>query len=248
MEKISLAIPYYNNSRFMYNTLLYPSKDDRINEIIICDDKSEDLDDLNKIIKSINSDKIKVIINNENLGVYLNKIRSLKYCTNERAILFDSDNILDENYVNILYTKEWDEKTIYLSGFVSKIDDYNNVFDSFDYRKYEGVIDKLNFKDKNYNEILFKTMMNTCNYFVPVKKYIECSEKNSIEYDTKLISALDSITLLSDWLVDGNAFDVIKDLTYKHRIHQNSSYLKYANKIDEAAWINILYKKILKDG
>ncbi len=201
MRKISIAIPYYNNSKFMKETLSYPITDDRVSEIIICDDNSSDLDELKVIISELNSDKVKLIENSENLGVYLNKIRAIKNCSNDWVILFDSDNVIGENYINHLYEiDDWNSDTIYAPAFIEKINENGHHDSYFDYRIYSGLITKENFRNLDHFNSLFQTMMNTCNYFVNKENYIKCSEKNSPNYDTRLISSLDSMTLLSDWL------------------------------------------------
>ena len=246
MKKISVAIPYYNNSKFMRETLSYPVLDERISEIIICDDKSDDLDILKNIISEFNSDKIKLIENEDNLGVYLNKIRAIKNCSNDWVILFDSDNVIGENYINHLYEFEsWEDDKIYAPGHIEKINENGRHDSYFDYRIYSGVINKSNFNQFDYSNSLFQTMMNTCNYFLNKNKYIECSEKNSPNYDTRLISSLDSITLLSDWLTEGNQLVLVRDMGYKHRIHGNSSYMRHMNKINEPEWTRQLFQKIM---
>lgn len=246
MRKISIAIPYYNNSKFMRETLSYPISDDRISEILICDDKSDDLNILKNIISEFNSDKIKLIENEENLGVYLNKIRAIKNCSNDWVILFDSDNVIGENYINHLYEFEnWEDDKIYAPGYIEKINENGRHDSYFDYRIYSGTINKSNFNQFDYSNSLFQTMMNTCNYFLNKNKYIECSEKNSTNYNTRLISSLDSITLLSDWLTEGNQLFLLRDMGYKHRIHSNSSYMRNMNKINEPEWTRQLFQKIM---
>lgn len=245
MRKISIAIPYYNNSRFMRETLSYPVIDDRISEIVVCDDNSSDLDELKIIISEFKSDKIRLIENKENLGVYLNKIRSVKNCNNDWVILFDSDNIINEDYINYLYEiQNWEEDKIYAPGYIEKIKENGYHHSYFDYRSYSGLITKDNFKKFDYSNSLFQTMMNTCNYFVNKNNYVICSEKNSSKYDTRLISSLDSITLLSDWISDGKKLFIIENMGYKHRIHSNSSYIKNMNRINEASWTKYLFQKI----
>jgi len=56
-RKISVTIPYYNNSSFINDTLESLINDNRIYEIIICDDKSDDIQNLEEIIKKLNCNK-----------------------------------------------------------------------------------------------------------------------------------------------------------------------------------------------
>lgn len=246
--EISLCIPHYNNSNFLRECLSFPVSEKRITEIIISDDSSEDLEEVKKILKELNSPKIKLIENPKRLGVYLNKIKSLKECKNKWAILFDSDNYLDKNYIDSIFSVEWDEKKIISPSKILKIDDYSNsIGDYFDYRIFCGEIHSDNFHEKrSENPVIFETMLNTCNYFVPVSSYIECSEKNSINYDTMKISSLDSLTLFTDWIKENNSVLILEGLSYNHRVHKDSTYIKNSEKINLREWIDSCLTKIKK--
>ena len=115
MERhISLAIPYYNNSLYILDALRIAITDNRVSEIIICDDKSHDINILIQLLIKINSNKIKMYQNSKNIGCYLNKIEAISKCTNEWAILLDSDNVIEKNYIDTLYNiLEWKDNTIY---------------------------------------------------------------------------------------------------------------------------------------
>ncbi len=241
--KISVAIPYYNNSQFMKETLEPMLKDDRINEIVIVDDCSKDLGNLINLIKNISIDntKIRLYKNIMNVGVYLNKLKSLSLCNNEWAILFDSDNKLDKSYIDTLYQNlPWNETYVYAPSWANTLPDYAPYLD---YRKYNNnVIDARKVMELR-DEIHFKCMMNTCNYFVNVEKYSECMNKYKEDYNYERISSLDSKTLFTDWICEGNSVYVVKDLTYRHRVHPNSNY-NLANKSYEKQVHSMLDKKI----
>jgi glycosyltransferase involved in cell wall biosynthesis len=244
--KISLAIPIYNNSKFIKETLKYPILDDRINEIIICDDNSGDLNQLKRILEELNCSKIKLFINPENTGVYLNKLSSLRYCSNDWAILFDSDNILDKGYIDAIYGEEWNENKIISPSLAEKINDLSeNLNSSFDYRCLSGEVDISNFFEKrSVNQTSFDTLLNTCNYFVHVSNFLETLEKEKPDYDTHKIASLDSLTFFTDWITAGNKIDVLPGLKYKHRIHQDSTYIKTLHRINQLEWTNSQFEKI----
>jgi glycosyltransferase involved in cell wall biosynthesis len=248
MNKISLAVPYYNNSNFLKSLLEYPCSEERIGEIIICDDKSEDIVEAEKIIESFNSEKIKLIKNNENLGVYLNKIRSLENCSFEWAILFDSDNIIGKDYLDVIYSEDWECNKILAPSYIPLIDgNGSHVSHCFDFRSFIG--DKIgshNFFDflRIGPESNFTMMMNTCNYFVNVEKYTECFIKNSAGYNFYQISSADSFTLFSDWIYEGNFVKVCDKLSYMHRIHDSSTYTQTCQRLDAEAWKNLCFSKI----
>ena len=84
-RKISVAIPYYNNSKFMNKTLETLLVDKRINEIIITDDMSKkDISTLKELINNLNTSKIKLFENVfKNLYCYHNKITAVIKCSND---------------------------------------------------------------------------------------------------------------------------------------------------------------------
>ena len=74
---ISVGIPHYNNSDYISDAIDPLLDDDRISEIVICDDKSNDLNKLEEIIIKYNNPKIKLFKNDINLGCYHNKLNTV---------------------------------------------------------------------------------------------------------------------------------------------------------------------------
>lgn len=76
MEKISLSISCYNNVNFLEENIKNIHNNDKISEIIICDDCStkEQYDLLVSLSQKYN--KIKVFRNSKNLGAYYNKLEN----------------------------------------------------------------------------------------------------------------------------------------------------------------------------
>lgn len=226
-RKISVAIPFYNNADYISDTLKEIINDDRVDEIVICDDKSKesDIDKLKNKVKDIS--KIKLHFNDKNLGVYYNKINTVSKCNNNWTILLDSDNYLDNNYINKLFEiKEWDNKLIYAPCWAKTFP--GNPSKNLDYREYNNIIFGKNECLKEFDNIKFKCLFNTCNYFLPTKEYIQCMSDQ--KYDRNQIDSLDSAVLFTDWLCKGNKVKVIKDMTYNHRLHPNSNYVKSSGK------------------
>jgi len=230
-KSISVAIPHYNNSHFMNDTLRYIKEDDRIDEIIICDDKSNDIDKLENILNKLNCEKIKLFKNEVNIGCYHNKLSTLSKCKNEWACLIDSDNIIDKLYIDKIFEFEnWKENVIYAPMWAYTFP--GNVSQTLNYSIFKNVMfDSKKYIDSYYykNNIIFKCLANTCNYFVNVKNYI--SIMNKYNYDREIIDSLDSCILLSDWLSNGNFLLVVQNLVYKHRVHSNSNYKLSKSKI-----------------
>lgn len=221
---ISCAIPHYNNAKFMEDTLRHIIVDTRIDEIIICDDKSnsDNLTELKCIIKKYDNDKIKLIENTSNIGCYHNKIKSVSLCTQNWVILFDSDNILNKNYIDCLYTQyPWNDMTIYAP--CNAITFPGTPSSNLNYNTYSGRYITRQTYLHDFNSVVFKCLINNCNYFVSRKNFIECH--SHLEYNRNLIDSLDSAVLFTDWLCYGGQVKVVHGMEYKHRLHKNSNYV-----------------------
>ena len=240
---ISVAIPYYNNSKFMGKTLELLVEDDRINEIIITDDRSKDISRLNDVISQLNTNKIKLFENEKNLGCYHNKITAVGKCSNDWCILLDSDNYIEQSYLDRIYNiTEWDKNTIYAPD--RPITFPGNPSMVMDYRKYSDKYINKELYLKDFNDNTFQCLINTCNYFLPCKEYIKCMNEGFTTYNRDIIDCLDSAVLFTDWLTNNNKIKVVKNLSYYHRLHPNSNYVngrsrKYETMVKRMLYMNI---------
>lgn len=227
-RKISVCIPYYNNSSIIMETLSPLIDDDRISEIVITDDYSQDFDKLLQITKGIK--KIKVYRNVVNFHILHNKHNSIHLATNEWAIILDSDNVAGTDYINKLYSiSKWESKTIYSPDF---------AYPNFDYRCFSGkTLNKSTIKDFSSDSI-FQCFLNTFNYFINRDEYLKI-----YRYDSSCRGA-DSIYFNSLWLGAGNDIYIVPGLSYFHRVHEKSTFILEGEynmqKADE------IYKDILK--
>ena len=112
------------------------------------------------------------------------------------------------------------------------------------YTKYSNTaISKRTYLD-HFGISNFQCLINTCNYFVPVKQYCDCMNKTKDTYIRSEIDCLDSAVLFTDWMLDGNKIFVVKDLTYKHRLHNNSNYSRGLSRKHEGQIRHIIFKKM----
>ncbi|MFX0073400.1 MAG: glycosyltransferase family 2 protein [Candidatus Hermodarchaeota archaeon] len=211
-RKISIAIPTYNSSEFILNALSYIIDDERVNEIIISDDHSNDYRKLISKIKDI-SPKIKIFRNKHNLGGFGNKYQAISKCKNKRAILLDSDNSLTENYIDKLFEiSKWNSEIIYCPDFAKP---------NFNYKKFSGMVinkeltRKILIDQKGSN---FGIFLNTGNYFVDIQNYIKCIRgKENVK-----VHSGDVISFISLWLQNNYSLYIVPGLEYNHRIHKKS--------------------------
>jgi hypothetical protein len=243
LKHISLAIPHYNNTDFIKEAITVGINDDRINEIIICDDKSKDIDILENILNELNCSKIKLYKNDINLGCFKNKILSVSKCSNEWTILLDSDNVIDTNYINTLYNiTNWSDDLIYAPSWAITFP--NEPSPNLDFRIYNNKIIDNNAYINEFTNIRFQCLINDCNYFVNTKKYTECMNKIVDYYRREEMDCVDSAVLFTEWLLSNNKVMVIENLHYKHRLHPNSNYVTTCSRSNPELILNQLLNKI----
>ena len=211
-RNISIVIPYYNRADMVMETLAYPLTDDRIDEIIICDDCSPK-EDIEKLLENIKDmPKVKFIRNVVNHHNQHNKRNCISFSKNEWCLVFDNDNTFDKDFIDKLYSySEWYKELIYHPAFAAP---------NFDYRQFNNdVITQDNVK--NYCQYdIFVTLCNTNNYFVNRDEYIR-----QYNYDSKVRGA-DGIYYAYHWLKAGNSIKIVENMQYFHRVHKGSEFLR----------------------
>jgi glycosyltransferase involved in cell wall biosynthesis len=218
-KTLSLCITNHNRDRMLIESFHQVLKDDRVSEIIIVDDYSEDrfynkVKDLTK-----GMDKVKLFRNRKNLGCYKNKREAIAQAQNEFVIIFDSDNVMTTGYIDKIFEQEWDKDVILAPDYVH----------SFDYRHFSGhTISKATVS--NYTrQPRFDCLINTMNYFVHRDNYLKVWD-GSIEPWTA-----DTIYQNFRWLESGRTIHVLKGLEYDHRIkhevrQEGSHYMQHNRK------------------
>lgn len=215
---ISLAITNFNRYELLLEAIDIALYDDRISEIVICDDHSEH-EVFSKIaIATVDHKKVKLFRNEKNLGCYHNKKVAVELASNEWVILFDSDNILTKAYIDRvenLIIAGVNSKTLYQPSFAQP---------HFNFSKYAG----LNITKSNAHtyasESTFTTMLNAMNYFVNRDEYLRVWEQREEPWTA------DSLLQNYNWLNSGNSIYVVPDLVYSHRVHDGSHYKEHHRK------------------
>ena len=240
---ISVAIPTYNNARFLKETLNYIITDNRISEIIMVDDCSNDNNKelIQEIIKPIS--KIKFYQNSKNLGVYPNKIKAVELCKNEWVILLDADNIIEKNYIDVIFKENLQKDIIYAPEWARtfnnhKMDGYSHMLI---YKEYGNQIIDKKIALGNRNKAKFKCLMNTGNYLLHKNTFLN-TMKNKPEYERSM-SCIDVFYANHKWLKDNKKIKVVKDLQYFHRLHSSSTYM-ISTKSRETHWNNFFFKNL----
>jgi hypothetical protein len=228
---ITLAIPTYNRVEMVFESFSNVISSEHITEICIVDDCS-DLEFFTRLKNQINDlkttnvdfQKINIHRNDSNLGSFLNKLECVIKSKNEWVILLDSDNIIDMDYVNK----------------VSNFNNKNRIYapshaicnsEQLNYTCYSGkIIDKIEYKNilTNNNNAKWDCIFNTGNYYFNRENYLKC-----VEIEGGLIDSLasDAYYLVYLWFknLEQSEFEIVKDLKYLHRLHNNSHYIKTNN-------------------
>lgn len=214
MLKLSLAITHYNRYELLLKSFAGVIDHHLIDEIVIVDDCSRDehWKPLSRL--HLFNPKIKVFRNAQNVGMLKNKSNAVNLCLNDWVILFDSDNVLTNEYLNVIPTNGLDPNTIYMPDFARP---------QFDYQQFAGkYIHSENLKEFHRNDT-FWTMLNTCNYLVPRDNYLKVFEHS------KVVKETDTLWFAYLWLKAGFGFQVVRGMQYDHLVHTGSGWLQNAD-------------------
>lgn len=208
---ISVCIPTYNRYEFTIQSIANILRDDRVSEIIINDDASTD-DSYGKLIEYYKDySKVKLFKNETNLDCYANKRQAISLATNEWVIILDSDNVIDQSYIDSIYKVGiWDSRMILAPEFAEP---------TFDYTAFAGMTITRENVGKYLGQQFFETMLNCMNYFVNRDEYLRVWD-SSVNPHTS-----DSIYQNYRWLLHSNVIYVVSGMRYFHRLHDASHYL-----------------------
>ena len=207
---ISLCLTTWNRDSMTFDSFRHVFNDDRISEIIIVDDHS-DIRIYNSLVFMCNGlDKVKLYRNEENLGCYHNKRRSVELATNEWVIVFDSDNTLTKDYIDSIYhPKDWQPHMLYQPEWARP---------HFDFRKFSGTVISA-FNVKGYlRQQHFTTMLNAMNFFINREEFLKIPHRKEETWTA------DSIYFNYLWLKAGNKIYVTPGMQYDHLVHNGSHY------------------------
>lgn len=240
MKPITLCLTNFNRTHMLRRSFAQVRNDPRISEIIIRDDCSTD-PEVWKYLGELHEEFPELIIvrNDRNRGMGINKCLAISYANRDgHALIFDSDNILTPAYLDAL--------EVVFDGITKQYADVilmpSKAAPNFDYSKFSGqYFSKIN-AGKNFGDRAFDCLMNTCNYVVPVKNYIE-TFLSEIRGDMK---GADTIWFNYLWLKAGYYFYVVPNMEYDHLVHDGSGWRQDASEnIANANRIQQLIKQLV---
>ncbi len=209
---LSVAFTTHNRTNLLYEAVEPFLNDDRISEIIISDDCSNENIIAEVWEKYSLTPKVKVHKNSVNLDCYLNKAKAIERASGEWVCILDSDNVFSKQFIDRienLWVAGLNDRTAYAPDFAKP---------HFDFRHLSGLaLNKGNIASK-ISESSTQTMLNAMNYLVNRGEYLRVFDRHT----TPVTS--DSIYQNYRWLDAGNTIYVVPDLFYDHRVHSGSHY------------------------
>lgn len=214
----SLAIPTYNRSKYTIDSFIKVLTNPLIDEVVIVDDHSTQ-DEYIALWNACNGlAKVRLYRNGVNLKPLRNKAMAVFYCKNPWVILLDSDNIINNDYIDMVSKLELKENTLYSPQILF---DLGREKELWNYSEHLGkVIDK-QYAKKMIGKGSFSTLLNTGNYLVYRNNYMLVNKLNSNEQH---LQTNDALYFSYKWLQAGNNIEVVPGLSYQHRIHLGSWY------------------------
>lgn len=224
--KLSLCITTYNRYEMTIQSFEKVLNDDRIDDIVIMDDCSTDLSYINLRNYFAGNLKVNIYTRNENVGMSRNKHDAIAHAKNKWCILFDSDNILDTDYLDAFYKDvtatdgrirfyKDDEKCIFCPDFAKPNFDYTKFSNRTNYPYGIYNADRC---AKKIHDDQFNCLMNTCNYIVNRDFYLQTYKYNADHI------ASDTIWHNYNHLKAGGEFRIVQNMQYFHRVHAGSGF------------------------
>lgn len=225
----SLCIPTMNRyDNFLSKYLPKYLSNELIGEIVITDETGADVEKIRRDFP--NETKLKLHVNAERLGPFLNKITACSKAVNEWIVLMDSDNFADMHY--FIIGQDYIEKHIGNQKNVILAPCYAKP--NFNYNHLAGKIFKRGeFQYLKTHHSPVTVLMNTGNYIIN-KFLIDNLDLSGEKDNIPMSSACDVIyfnTLLFEQL--DLHLHVVPGMDYDHVVHDGSIYIqthaKYAN-------------------
>jgi len=215
---ISLAVTNFNRSTSVIESFIQIVDNTSISEIVIVDDHStrEEYIKLWNLVNNLGKDKIKLYRNEVNLGPFKNKYTAVSKCSNHWVILLDSDNIIDNGYIDIVDVMDKDEGVLYIPETLYRAQKEGI---GWSYKEFIGPILSKQNVGQYIDEPYFEALLNTGNHFFNRNRYMQVVEKTKEE---PALSVNDAIYFSYLWLRYKNKMKVVPDLYYIHQATKDS--------------------------
>ena len=235
-SKLSIAIPTYESSQYVEESIKKIMNFKCVNEVVIQDDKSsnQNYGELEQIVNSYkNKLSIKLFRNEKNIGAFGNKLSNIKNCSNDLIYQIDSDNVTDTN-LDLVINQINDKNIMYLPSkiyqfrkykYISKLlsvfrKKYKVTFSDSDYLYDLSVFKKgINEQEKVTVDKNINWVLNSGNFIVDRNIYLEVMEPVFIN---EFRPPMDAVAISYYWLRSEKKIVALKDLKHFHRKREDS--------------------------
>lgn len=229
--KISVAIPTYNSSKYLWKAIKPFIHNDFIGEIIINDDNSSltEFGNILNIISNINSSKIKVYKNKVNQRAFVNKYFSISKCSYDWVYLLDSDNSIDDSVISTMETLNYSDGSICFCP--EKLFLTNGKLIEFNYTKKLIDLNSTKKYIKN-NAPNINWFLNNGNFLVNKNNYLSSQKlyfRDSIKDDFLNPNGCDVLLFSYYWFLKNFKYKIVKNFYHYHTIREDSYFMEDLN-------------------
>ena len=213
MNEISIAIPYHGDRlKWTTQTVYNCHGQSFVKEIVLTVEPSDfPIDKVRKAFR--NYKKVKVFQNDKQLFVFRNKINAVQKCNCQHVALLDSDSIVGAAYFGMIIRKPYSKHVIYCPEY---------GYPQLNYRQFTGEDINLNAAVDCLGNKNFDKLINTMNYVFHRETWLNAlSEAINSDYEQM---AADSAYMNYHCLKNGMVLRVVQGMTYRHTIHDQSTY------------------------
>ena len=207
---LTFAVTHYNRFGMLLEAVAVPLEHPRVAEVVILDDASTDGSWEKLRAHFAGHPKVRLCRNDRNEDCYAAKAAAVASARHDWVVLFDSDNIPTEEYLDRIPRKRRLD-TAYLPVF---------AMPEFDYREFAGLTVTRETVAKHLNRPMFLTALNTANHVVSRDAYLDVWDPGA-----RPVTA-DSILMNARWLASGRSLCFVPGMMYHHRIHPGSHFVK----------------------
>lgn len=220
---ISLGIPTYNSSKYLWDCIKTSINCDFITEIVIHDDGSNETEYRNicKIINSLNNNKIKVFRSDKNQKAFINKYFTVQHCTSDWVYLFDSDNWFDECIFNTIKSLDYNKTDTCYIGSKLLMSDGNITEYNYNDKIFDLKVTKKYIKSSMHKLSWF---LNSGNFIVNREQYLTTQKKFFTNYPYH--ANVDVLLFSFYWLISGNKYEIVDNLYHHHRIRPGNYFME----------------------
>jgi len=218
-RKISVAIAHYQRAESVHLPLKNILGDERIEDIVIYDDGSEEreYEQLRRSVEKI--EKVRLFRRDVNAGALRTKWEAVEQCASDWVLLLDADNTAFRSYLDSLFAVPcWNSNSIYCPSFAWPFFDFRVLAN----RELDFEMVRAHVVDGLLRRVY---LLNDGNYFLPRQNFLEVT-KPALDLPR---SAADVLEVNYAWLSAGKTLNVLgRDAIYCHRVSSRSYWNEHS--------------------